>query len=86
MFSEFRNHQERCRHMNVRKIPGTPAGCSWDTRRDKQGSTGQCPRDLMLLALDKLTEKSIFAAGDAQASRVFPAIFCELFLCAFSAP
>ena len=30
-------------HMNLRKMHGTPAGCPWDTRRDKQGSTGRCP-------------------------------------------
>ena len=41
--------QERKGHINLRKIAGTPAGCPWDSRRDKQGSTGRCPRDFLLL-------------------------------------
>ena len=40
----------------LKKIPGTPAGCSpWDSQRDKQGSTGQCPRDFLSFDLEKLT-------------------------------
>ena len=46
-------------------ILGTPAGCPWDTRRDKhvQGSTGRCPRDFLLFTVEKVTEKGyvIFA-------------------------
>ena len=85
-------YQERRRHINLRKIPGTPAGCSWDTRRDKQGSTGRCPRNLLLFAIEKRTEKGIFAgtpAGcprDTRPCRGFSEIFCDFFLCAFSAP
>ena len=41
--------QERERHINLGKILGTPAGCPRDTRRNKQGSTGRCPRDFLLL-------------------------------------
>ena len=39
--------QERKGHMNLRKMPGTPAGCPWDIRRDKRGSTGRCPREFL---------------------------------------
>ena len=39
----------------LKKILRTPAGCPWDTRRDKQGSTGRCPRDFLLFAIEKLT-------------------------------
>ena len=42
--------QERKRHINL-KIPGTPAGCPWDTRPDKQGSTGWCSRGSCCLLL-----------------------------------
>ena len=38
------NFRSLKRHINLRKIPGFP----WDTRRDKQGSTGRCPRDFLL--------------------------------------
>ena len=85
-------YQERKRHINLRKIPGTPAGCPWDTRRDKQGSTGRCPRDFLLFTIEKGTEKGIFAgtpAGcprDTRPSRGFSEILCDFFLCAFSAP
>ena len=75
----------------LKKILGTPAGCPWDTQRDKQGSTGQCPRDFLLFALEKLREKGIIAgtlAGcprDSRLSRRFSEILCDLSLCAFSA-
>ena len=36
------------------KSPGTPAGCPWDTRQDKQGSTGRCPRNFLLLTIEDL--------------------------------
>ena len=85
--------QERKGHINLRKIPGTPAGCPWDTRRDKQGSTGRCPRDFLLFfAIEKQTEKGTFAgtpAGcprDTRPSRRFSETLCDFFLCAFSAP
>ena len=32
-------------------IAGTPAGCPWHTRRDKQGSTGRCHRDFLLFKI-----------------------------------
>ena len=65
---------------------------SLDTRRDKQGSTGWCPRDFLLSSIEKLTEKGSFAktpagcGGDTRPSRGFSEILCEFFLCAFSAP
>ena len=37
-------NQERKRHINLRKILGTPAGGSWD----KQGSTDRCSRAFLL--------------------------------------
>ena len=85
-------NQERKGHINLRKIPGTPAGCPWDTRRDKQGSTGRCPRHFLLFTIEKRTEKGSFAGtpagcpGDTRPSRGFSEILCDLFLCAFSAP
>ena len=39
--------QERKRQHKLKKIVRTPAGCPWNTRRDKQGSTGRCPSDLL---------------------------------------
>ena len=84
--------RERKGHINLRKIPGTPAGCPWDTRRDKQGSTGRCPGDFLLFTIEKRTEKGIFAgtpAGcprDTRPSRGLSEILCDFFLCAFSAP
>ena len=48
--------------MNLRKIPGTPAGCPWDTRRDKQGSTGRCPRDFPVIYCRK-TDRRAFLPG-----------------------
>ena len=35
--------EDVCRPKSLRKFVGAPAGCPWDTRRDKRGSTGQCP-------------------------------------------
>ena len=46
--------QERTGHINLRKLPGTPAGCPWDTRRDKKGSTGRCPRNFLLFTIEEL--------------------------------
>ena len=79
--------RERERHINLRNILGTP-----DTRRDKQGSTGRCPRDVVLSNIEKLTEKGNFAGTparcprDARPSRGFSEIYVFFFLCAFSAP
>ena len=85
--------QERQRQINLRKMPRTPAG--WETRWDRQGSSGRCPRDLVLFAIEKLTEKGIFARtprdtrpsvpGTPRPSRGFAEIFFnDFFLCAFS--
>ena len=60
------------------------------TLRDKQGSTGRCPRDFLLFAIEKRTEKGIFAgtpAGcprDTRSSSGFSETLCDFFLCAFS--
>ena len=83
---------KRRRHIKLRKIIGTPAGCPWDTRRDKQGSTGRCPRNFLLFTKEKMTEKGLFAgtpAGcrwDTRPSRGLSEILCDFVLCAFSAP
>ena len=62
-FHVWCRHQERPRKINIRNIPGTrhPG--------DEQGSTGRCPRDLVLLTLEKLTEKGTFAGTPAGCSR-----------------
>ena len=49
----------KTRAHKLKKIPGTPVGCPWDTRRDKQGSTGRCPRDFLLFTIEKRTEKGV---------------------------
>ena len=76
----------------LRKILGTLAGCPWDTRRDKRGSTGRCPRDVLLVALERLTERTILPghrpgvlAGTPGRPGGFRK-FTSFFLCAFSAP
>ena len=56
------------------------------------GQTGRCPRHFLLIAIEKRTEKGVFAgtpAGcprDTLPSRGFSEILCDFFLCAFSAP
>ena len=35
--------QQINRHINLRKVLGTPARFTWDTRQNKQRSIGQCP-------------------------------------------
>ena len=64
----------------LKKMLGTPAGCPWDTRWDKQRSTGQCPRDFLVLATEGGCPR------DTSPSRGFSEIWCDFFLCAFSAP
>ena len=90
----FRNtpqYSGKKRAHKVKKIPGTPAGCPWDTRQDKQGSTGRCPSNFLLFIIEKRTERGIFAgtpAGcprDTRPSRGFSEILCDFFLCALSA-
>ena len=39
--------QERKRRINLRNVVGTLAGCPWNTRRDRKGSTGRCARDVL---------------------------------------
>ena len=72
-----RGSQESRGLTNSREIAGTPANCFWNTRRDKQGSTGGRPRDFLFFAIGERAEKGIFAgtpagcARDSQPSRVF---------------
>ena len=76
------------------KVPGTPAGCPWDTLRDKQGCTGRCPRDLLLSAREKLTQKRAFLLGHRLGVPGTPRrpvflirkFMCVFYVCAFSAP
>ena len=49
------DNQARQGHINLRKFTGTPAGCLWNTWRDKLASTGRYPKDFLLLAVKKLT-------------------------------
>ena len=56
-------------HINLWKPSGHRPGVPWDTRRNKQGSTGQCPADLLLLTLEKLTKKGNFARTPARCPR-----------------
>ena len=73
-------------------MPGTPAGCPWDTR---PGQTvvyqPVSQRFLVIFTIEKLTEKAISAgtpAGcprDNRPSRGFSENLCDFFLCAFSA-
>ena len=48
-----------------RKILGTPAGCPWDTRWDKQGPVSQ---GLLLFTIQKLTEKGPFCRETGRVS------------------
>ena len=70
LHNSYKSGKGRARKLK-KKILGTPAGCSWHTRRDKQGSTGRCPRDLHLFTFEKLTEKAAGCPRDAQLSRGF---------------
>ena len=89
--SLFQESGKRKAH-KLKQNPRDTGRVSWDTRRDKQGSTGRCPRDFLLIAIEKRTEKGVFAgtpAGcpkDTRPSRGFSEILCDFFLCAFSAP
>ena len=86
--SEGRDRNFPNQQGELKKILGTPAGCPWDTRRDKQGSTDRCPRYL-LLTIGKLPEKGILArtpAGcpwDTRLSSGFSEILDDFFLRAF---
>ena len=44
----------RKKHMSLRKITRTLAGCPCDTRRDKQGSTGWCPKKNLVVYFRKI--------------------------------
>ena len=63
------DENERKRRIKLRKILGTPAGCPWDTRRDKQGSIGRCPMDFLLFTIEQLTERGPFAMTPAGCPR-----------------
>ena len=79
---------EKKKAHKLKKIPRTPAGCPWETRRDKQGSTGRCPRGFLLFTKkEKLTEKGMFAGTPAEGhpaiERVFRNFMCFLLMCLF---
>ena len=40
----------------LEKILRTPTGCLWHSRRDRQRSSGRCPRDFLMFTLEKLPE------------------------------
>ena len=58
-------NQERTRHINLRKSAGHRPGVPGTLGGDKQGSTGQCPRDFLLFALEKLAVLSGHRPGVA---------------------
>ena len=64
--------QERKRHINLGNHFGTPAGCPCDTRRDKQGSTGRCPRNFLLFVYYRKTD--IFCRDTGRVSQAHPAV------------
>ena len=78
--------------MNLRKTLGTQAACPWDTRRNKQGCTGRCPRDCLLFAKEKLAETGNLVrdtglvSGDIRPSRGLSENLCYFLLCTFVAP
>ena len=69
--------QERERYMNSRKILGN----YWDIRRDKQGSTGRCPRDFPVSCKEKLTKKGIFVGALSRGLQKFYVIFLMCLFC-----
>ena len=73
-------NQERKRHIKLRKILRTPAGCSWDTRRDKQGSTSRCPKDFLLFAVEKLGPFAGTPAGCPKNSPACPGGFQKFYV------
>ena len=69
----------------IKKIVGTPAGCPWDTRGDKQGSTGWCPRNFLLFTIEILTEKGPFGLDTGGVFQGHPAVqrVFRNFMCSF---
>ena len=61
-FSFFRGSGKKKAH-KLKKILGTRPGVPWDSRRDKQGSTGRCPKDLLWLYYRKTDQKEQFCPG-----------------------
>ena len=60
--------QDRQRRTNVRKVPRTRAGCR------QTGVYSPCPRDFLLVSIEKLTGKGNFAGTPAGCP------FCDFFL------
>ena len=54
IYPESRNSGKEKAH-KLKKILRTPAECPGDTRRDKQGSTGRCPRNFSKLSAGTLS-------------------------------
>ena len=67
-------NQERKRHIKLKKIVGTPAGCPWDTRRDKQGSTDRCPRDVLFFCFRETDRKGQFCRDTSRVSQRHPGV------------
>ena len=57
--AELRQQSGKRKAHKLKILLGTPVGCPWDTRRDKQGPTGRCPRDFLLFSIEKLAEKHL---------------------------
>ena len=53
-----------------------------DTRREKQGSTGRCPRNFLLFAIEKLSERAFVAGTPTGRPRDTgrPETLCDFFL------
>ena len=77
------------KHIKLRKIPGTPAGVSWHTRRGETGFYRPVSQGFPVVCSRKIAGREGHfcgtPAGDTRTSRVFSEILCECFLCAFSA-
>ena len=70
-------------HVNLREMPVTPAGCPWDTRRDKHGVYRPVSQGFPVIDCRKTDRKGRFCRGAGGTSRAFSEILCDLFFCAF---
>ena len=81
----LRRTRERKRPKRARKLRknlATLAGCPWNTRRDKPGSTGRCPRDFLFFTIEKLFAGTL--SGGLPKLHLM-CLFCSLVMfCTFS--
>ena len=72
--------QERKGHINSRKSSRHRPVCAWDTRRDKQVSTGQCPWDFLLFAVPRGFQKCcvIFPHHSILNFTYLKIVFCQI--------